>query len=80
MIASEHVQEGRHADALPWLGSYVRLGTDVGAGYALMATCHAVLGDEAAARLALELGVQAALRSHHPTLAAELRAQIEEMD
>jgi predicted Zn-dependent protease len=80
MIANEHVQQGQHAEALPWLDSYVKLGTDVGAGYALMATCHSMLGDTSAARLALEQGIPAALRAHHPTLAAELRAQIEELD
>ena len=78
MIASEHVAGGRHAEAIEWLRRYVEQGTDVGAGWALLADCHEALGDDAARRCALESGVAAALRGGHPTLAGELRARLEE--
>jgi hypothetical protein len=80
MIATEHLSEGRPADAIPWLRTYVALGSDVGAGWALMADCHEALDQTDATREALRNGIDAALRSGHPTLAAELRGRIEEME
>ena len=80
MIGNEYFQAGRHEDALPWLASYVKAGADVGAAFGLIAACHFRAGDDPAARKALEDGVAAALRSHHPTMAAEYRAQLEDVD
>ena len=80
MIAHEHFQGGRRAEALPWLQSYVTKGKDVGAAFRLIAACHLEKGDEGAARAALREGVEAALRSHHPTMAAEYRAMLAGMD
>ncbi len=77
MIASEHVAAGAHAEAITWLARYVEAGRDVGAGWALLADCHAALGDDAGRLRALEAGITAALAGGHPTLAAELRDRIE---
>jgi Flp pilus assembly protein TadD len=78
MIGNEYFQAGRHEEALPWLLSYVQLGSDVGAAHGLIAACHFRAGDEEAARQALRDGVAAALRSGHPGMAAEYRAQLDE--
>lgn len=79
MIATELVNAGRHADAIPMLAQYVERGPDVGAGWALLADCHEALGQVSDARGAVEQGIAAALRGGHPTLAAELRDRLDEM-
>ncbi len=79
MIASEHVTEGRPAEAIPWLLRYVEQGRDVGAGWALLADCHEELGDAIALRSALERGIEAALRGGHPSLAGVLRSRLDEI-
>ena len=78
MIGMEHASAGRHAEAVPWLSQYAEKGSDVGAAWALLADCHAALGDDAGSRAALQHGITAAMRSGHPTLAAELRERLEE--
>ena len=80
MIASEHFQAERHDDALRWLASYVERGTDVGAAYRMMAECHLAAGDATAAKAALRTGVDAALRGGHPSMAAEYRERLAELD
>jgi hypothetical protein len=80
MIAQEHAGEGRPAEALQWLALYVERGSDVGAGHRLAASCHLRRGDLAAARAALRAGIAAALACGHPTLAQELREEIEGLD
>ena len=77
MIATEHASAGQHAQAIEWLRRYVEKGRDVGAGWALMADCHAALGDASARRDALTRGIDAAMRAGHPSLAGEMRERLE---
>ena len=79
MIAQEHANEGRPAEALAWLSRYLDRGGDVGAAHRLAAGCHLRLGDAAAARRSLETGVAAALAFGHRTLAQELRDEIDDL-
>jgi thioredoxin-like negative regulator of GroEL len=80
MIASEHYQSGDHDEALRWLSAYVQRGRDVGAAYGLMSTCYSKRGDERSARQALQDGIDAALRCHHPSMAAQYRQLLEDFD
>ena len=78
MIASEHFNAGHHEAALPWLLRYVENGRDVGAGWGLIATCHAAQGRHDEENEALRRGIEAALKSGHRTMAEEFTERLEE--
>ena len=80
MIAQEHVNAGDWAAALPFLRRYTESDGDVGAGWALTATCHERLGDRGQASEALQAGIDSARRNGHSELAGELEDRLEDLD
>ena len=80
MIGHELVQAGRGEEALPWLEKYVAMGRDVGAALGLIASVHAAEDRKDEAREALDRGIRNALACGHPSMAAELRQQLAELD
>ena len=79
MIAQEHVNAGDWSSALPFLTRYVAGAGDVGAGWALAATCHERLGQVEEAAAALRSGIENARRNAHSDLAGELEDRLDEL-
>ena len=78
-LANEAMKVGLHAEAAEQLEAYLARYDDEGNGWQRLAECRLALGEEDAARRALERGVAASRRFGHGGMAAELEARLEEL-
>ena len=79
MLANEHLKAKEYASALEELGFYFGIADDEGSGYRMAAIAHLALGQEEEAKGAYRTGIEAAGRHHHPGMASEFEAALEEI-
>lgn len=79
-LANEAMKAGLHAEAAEQLEAYLARYDDEGNGWQRLAECRVALGDDDAARSALERGIAASRRFGHGGMAADLEARLEELE
>lgn len=79
-LANEAVKEGHLDEARDNYQAYLAAHEDEGNGWMRYAEVLRSLGDDAAARDALDRGRASALRHGHPGMAAEIESMLEELD
>lgn len=76
-LALEYEKAGRHADAVRELRAYLASSEDQGNGWGRLGALLREAGDDDDARAAYRLGVEAARRHGHPTMAEDFEAVLE---
>ena len=79
-LANELMRAGEYAEAREALVEYLGMHDDEGAADRLLATAYERLGLVDEARDAYRRGIDAARRYHHPSMADEFEARLEDLD
>jgi Flp pilus assembly protein TadD len=79
-MALEYERQRRWEDAVRELRTYLALARDEGNAYGRLGHALREMGDAEGAREAYRLGVEAANRNGHPTMAMEFEEILEELD
>ena len=78
-LALEYERVGQWEQVIVHLGEYLSSAQDEGNGYGRLARALKRVGRDEEAREAYRLGIAAAGRHGHPTMAMELEEELEEM-
>jgi Flp pilus assembly protein TadD len=76
-LALEYLKEGRLEEGVATLRKYLAIADDQGNAWGRLGTALRQLGREVEAREAFARGVESAERHGHPSMAEELRAELE---
>lgn len=76
-LANEYFKASRYEECIEQIKAYLSLADDEGAVYRILAKAWLKLGNIEEARRAYELGINAAERHNHPSMAEEYREAIE---
>ena len=79
-LALEYEKAGRWADVAEQLERYLQQTEDEGNAWGRLGDALRRLDRDAEAREAYRKGIEAATRHHHPTMAAEFQAVLDEWD
>lgn len=78
-LALEYEKQGRWAEMVDVLGEYLKLTDDEGNAYGRLAQALRQLGRDEEARQAYRMGIAAAQRHGHPTMAGEFEDALDEI-
>lgn len=79
-LANEYFKAEMYEEAILEIEEYLQLKDDEGAVYRMMAECYMRIGNTEKAKESYTVGIQAANRHGHPTMAEEFEEAIEFLD
>lgn len=78
-LANEYMKLGMYEEAIEQIKEYLKIKDDEGAVYRMLAEACLRLGRVDEARQAYELGISAALKHGHPSMAEEFEEALESL-
>ena len=76
-LANEYLKAKNFLKAIKVLEVYLKLGTDEGAAYGMLAKAYEATGGGEKAKFAYEKGIEVSLANGHPSMAEDYRSILE---
>jgi predicted Zn-dependent protease len=78
-LAKEYEKTGQKAEMIATLERYLAVSDDEGNAFGMLARAYEKAGDQTKAKETFQLGIDAATKHGHPSMAEEYRSAIEEL-